>query len=102
MLQLNRFNISTLVGINANVPVFVRYWDLRSSTRSRFCKMSRIGPWGRQPKEFADPSGDSVCLCSVDFVSGSKIEFQKMQCTAGTDSLGTAWDKLCASLAHLL
>jgi len=38
--------------------------------------------------------GDSVCLCSMDFVSGSNIESKKMECTEGTESLGTARDKL--------
>jgi len=46
--------------------------------------------------------GESVCLCSMDFVPGSNIESKKMHCTAGTDSLGTARDKLRGPLAHLL
>jgi len=46
--------------------------------------------------------GNSVCLCSMDFVSGSNIESKKIQCTAGTDSMSTARDKLWGPLAHLL
>ena len=50
--------------------------------------------------------GDSVCLFSVDFVSGSNIKIwnnaQRMLCTAGADSMGTAWEKLRVPLAHLL
>jgi len=45
---------------------------------------------------------DSVCLCSwTSFMSGSNSKFKTMQCTAGTDSMDTAWDKLRAPLAHL-
>ena len=58
MLQL--IDLILVVGINANAPVFVRYWDLRSLTRSGFGEMSGTSPRGRQPNEFADPSGDSV------------------------------------------
>jgi len=47
--------------------------------------------------------GDSACLCCMDFVSSSNIEiFLNAVRTAGTDSLGTVWDKLRAPLAHLL
>jgi len=38
--------------------------------------------------------GNSVCLCSMDFVSGSNTQSKKKQFTAGTDSMSTARDKL--------
>jgi len=44
--------------------------------------------------------GDSVCLCFSCLVS--TLKFKTMQCTAGTDLMDTARDKLRAPLAHLL
>ena len=42
---------------------------------------------------------ETVCACAL---WTSNIESKKMQCTSGTDSLGTARDKLRGPLAHLL
>jgi len=57
-------DLISVVGVNANAPVFVRYWDVKSSTRSGFSKISGILLRGRQPKEFADPV-ETVCACAL-------------------------------------
>jgi len=70
MLQLDRFNISCWCTVNTNVPVFVTYWDQKSSTHSEFGEMSGILPTGRQPKEFAGPCSTPILSVYVHYFIG--------------------------------
>ena len=46
---------------------------------------------------------ETVCACALwTSCMVQTLKFKTMQCTAGTDSMYTAWDKLRVPLAHVL